>query len=77
MADVRLALGSIADDVVVEGLPLPQLPGVRTGFDLRAGSPTPTGCVSLSSRTDWLARWYALNGGDARTKSCDHRALDP
>jgi hypothetical protein len=56
MADVRLALGSIADDVVVEGLPLPQLPGVRTVFDLRAGSPTPTGCVSLSSRTDWLAR---------------------
>ncbi len=40
MADVRLALGSIADDVVVDGLPLPELPGVRTVFDLRAANPT-------------------------------------
>ncbi len=27
MAEVRQALGNIADDVVVEGLPLPELPG--------------------------------------------------
>ena len=36
MAYVRLALGQIADDVVVGGLPLPELPGVRTVGDLRA-----------------------------------------
>ena len=40
MAEVRQALGNIADDVVVDGLPLPELPGVRTVFDLRAASPT-------------------------------------
>ncbi len=40
MAEVRLALGNIGDDVVVEGLPLPELPGARTVCDLRVISPT-------------------------------------
>ncbi len=34
MAEVRQALGNIADDVVVEGLPLPELPGVRVKMQL-------------------------------------------
>jgi hypothetical protein len=34
-AQVLMALGQIDDSVVVEGLPLPMLPGVRTVGDLR------------------------------------------
>ncbi len=58
MAEVRQALGNIADDVVVEGLPLPELPGVRTVFDLRVASPTRAWPPELAfhcraARTGW------------------------
>ena len=55
-AQVHTALARIAADVVVEGLPLPELPGARTVGDLRSLRVWPQGLRLVVEPRDVVVR---------------------
>ena len=62
MAQVHTALARIAADLVVEGLPLPELPGARTVGDLRRLREWPRCLRLVVEPRDFVVRIERIRG---------------